>query len=109
MGSFDVVTEQDELDTREWRVTLAGEFDLLAAGEFDAVVDQAVGHGARLLTLDLGGVTFIDSSGLRALIRARAALAGADGHLTVAVISETAQRVLEIAGVLEDIQGRTDG
>jgi anti-anti-sigma factor len=47
---------------------VSGEFDLAAAGRFDRTAD-AQSLGAQSLVVDLSDVTFIDSSGLRALLR----------------------------------------
>ncbi len=46
----------------------AGELDLSTADRFDSVMARAKGNADPIL-LDLSGVTFIDSSGIRSLIR----------------------------------------
>ena len=52
-------------------LVVRGELDVYSAPSLDAAVDQALRDGARSLVLDLGEVGFIDSSGLRSMIRAR--------------------------------------
>jgi anti-sigma B factor antagonist len=47
---------------------LSGEFDLSAEQHFDRTV-EALSHDARAVVVDLSALTFIDSSGLHALVR----------------------------------------
>jgi anti-sigma B factor antagonist len=49
---------------------LRGELDIGTAPKLDEAVDRALDDGCREVVLDLGGTTFMDSSGLGALIRA---------------------------------------
>ena len=51
--------------------------------------------------LDLSGVTFLDSSGLHALLRARAYLAREDRSLVLVCPAGPARRVLDLASVLD--------
>jgi len=57
---------------------LSGELDASSAPQVDEAVDQLIAGGAGELLIDLGEVTFIDSSGLRSLIRARKNLGNSD-------------------------------
>jgi anti-anti-sigma factor len=50
-------------------VVLAGELELATTPRFMAAVQQLLDAGADAIRIDLGGVTFIDSTGLRALLR----------------------------------------
>jgi anti-sigma B factor antagonist len=68
--------------------------------ELEALIDA----DARLLVLDLSDVTFIDSSGLRTIVRARNALLARDGRLTCSGLSAAAAKVLEISGLLEQLR-----
>ncbi|MDP9399836.1 MAG: STAS domain-containing protein [Actinomycetota bacterium] len=52
------------------RVEVAGELDLSTGGELQDAVRRAVDEGRERLLVDLGGVTFIDSAGLGALLGA---------------------------------------
>jgi anti-anti-sigma factor len=52
-------------------VTAAGELDRSTAERFVACILEALGTKPRSITVDLHGVTFSDSSGLAALLRAR--------------------------------------
>jgi len=59
-------------------VVLAGELELATTPRFMAAVQQLLDAGAGAVRIDLGGVTFIDSTGLRALLR----LASRDPRIT---------------------------
>ena len=50
------------------------------------------------------GVSFLDSTGLRSIVRTSRLLAGSGGRLTVAGLSATAERVLQLTGVLEGLR-----
>lgn len=74
------------------RVQLTGELDLAAFERTRNLLVQA-DAGAGVI-VDLSAVTFIDSSGLRALIEARNQV-----ELTLSGVPESVQRVLEITGL----------
>ncbi len=57
-------------DAERTRVEIAGELDLTSGGELQEAVRRAVEEGGEELLVDLGGVTFMDSAGLGALLGA---------------------------------------
>jgi anti-sigma B factor antagonist len=87
-----------------WRVTVRGDLDIHSATSFDDIVDVVVDSGGRFLLVDMADVEFVDSSGLRSIVRASQRLAGMDGRLTVTGLSGAAARVLEITGLLEQLR-----
>ena len=101
MGIFAVSPEQGADDVHAWLVTISGDLDSEAVEPFDQAFDEVLAHGARLVTLDLSDVSFLDSTGLRSIVRAANRLADQDGRLTVAGLSGAAQRVLEITGLID--------
>ena len=81
---------------------LSGELDLWTASQlWDAVVDLSDGGDA--LTLDLAGVSFIDSGGLRQLIRISKRHAGKGGAVTLRSVPDRVVRLIELAGVGEEL------
>jgi anti-anti-sigma factor len=81
---------------------LAGEIDphtvdTLTAALAPTVADPAVDE----VVLDLAGVSFIDSSGLRAIISADVDLAARDARLVLRAPSESTRRLLEITDLLD--------
>jgi anti-sigma B factor antagonist len=62
---------------------LIGELDIGTGSQLEDAVDRALEAGARDVVVDLGGTTFLDSSGLGALIRAARAVDAARGTMGV--------------------------
>ena len=82
------------------RVTLTGELDLLTATEFAAALSTAI-HDSVLVIVDLSGLTFIDSSGLHAILTAHAHVRGSDRRLVLIPGPRQVQRLFEITGIEE--------
>jgi anti-sigma B factor antagonist len=81
------------------RVTPRGELDVATAPEVEQRLGEVRDSGADHVLLDLRQLSFMDSTGLRVVMRADAA-ARADGHTFEVVPGIPAvQRVLELAGV----------
>jgi anti-anti-sigma factor len=82
-------------------MTLSGELDIASAPSLEHALQDAVGSGPGRVIIDLGGVSFMDSTGLRALLLARES-AGGDGHeLVLRPGPRQVQRVFELSGTLD--------
>lgn len=84
---------------------LIGEIDLASIGALEAAIDateQDAAAGADVV-LDMTGVTFLDSSGLRVLVTANDRLASAGSRLVIRRPAASVLRVLEITGLLSTI------
>ena len=79
-------------------VAVAGDVDLAAADTLWSVLDEYVRPGASVV-VDCSRVAFLDSMGLRTLIRAQQKADAAGARLTLAAPSEAVLRVLTLAGV----------
>jgi anti-anti-sigma factor len=94
------VVEFQETDSADGTgvLSVTGEFDLAVVDEFLehalACLDRAPG-----IDVDLGGVSFIDSSGLGALVRVRKEAVARGKTLTLVDISPATNRLLEITGL----------
>jgi anti-sigma B factor antagonist len=76
-----------------------GEIDLFTAPRFEAFLTAALRDHPHLV-VDLRAVGFMDSTGLRALLHARRAIADAGGGICLLVTRDGAvARLLELAGV----------
>ncbi len=85
---------------REMRAAISGEVDHHAAREIMAELERQIGAGLpRRLTLDLGGVTFMDSSGIAVVLRARQRMGALGGAVSVVNAPVQAGKVLRAAGV----------
>ena len=68
----------------------------MALRELELAMDAAL---PSLLVLDFSGVTFMDSSGIALILRARQYMEQLDGCMVVSNVPEQAKRVLDAAGV----------
>jgi anti-sigma B factor antagonist len=99
--------EVPRLETRATTVggasalAVTGELDIETAPQLSEEVELAVWSTVGAFVLDLSGVTFLDSSGLHALLRARAFLAREDRLLVLVCPPGQARRVLDLASVLD--------
>ena len=86
--------ETDELAAGTARVVCRGRFNMAAAPEFRRHLDEVVAAGSSRVVVDLGEVTFVDSSGLGALVAGlkRARQAGGGRALRVFRVSICAGR-----------------
>ncbi len=86
-------------------LTLSGEIDHHGARAMMRELDQAVSTLLpRRLTLDLSGVTFMDSSGIALLMGAKRAMDRLGGSLRVTAIPTQPRKVLDAAGLGRLIQ-----
>jgi anti-sigma B factor antagonist len=89
---------------------LHGELDIGTAPKLDAAVDRALEDGCSEVVLNLAGTTFMDSSGLGALIRAARTVDARRG--TMEVLSppgSEARVVIEISRTGSVVGLRDDG
>ena len=107
MSLLRIDPQQDGAGDHAWRLDVTGDLDGSTVEMFDATIDDVIGRDGRLVVLDLTDVSFLDSSGLRSIMRASNLLAERDGRLTLAGLSGAAKRVLEVTGLLDRI--RDDG
>lgn len=86
------------------RIVPIGEIDMASANTFETVAEQVVLSSPDRIELDLGGVEFIDSSGLRSIVvlRNRARLENID--LVATGLSPAAQRILELTGLIDELR-----
>lgn len=85
---------------RNLLLELSGELDHHAARKAMEEMEMAIDAAVPLkLVLDLGGVTFMDSSGIALLLRARRRMEALGGNLMVCHVPDQARRVLNAAGI----------
>jgi anti-sigma B factor antagonist len=107
MARFEATTS---VDGQRAAVVLAGECDLSARDDCTTVLLSAVG-AAPTVVVDLGAVTFLDSSGVHALITAHHAALARGGRLSVVNAGGVVAHVLDLTGVggLLSPDGARDG
>lgn len=87
------------------RLTLDGELDIATVELLARHVDRALITRPRRLALDMGGVTVCDSTGIGALVEARAAALARGAQFGVVNARGITRRTMEIIGVLELLTG----
>ena len=83
------------------RLSLRGELDLAGIDRFEQLL---TGGGPATFVLDMRGLTFIDSSGLRALIMADERVRADGGRIIVVRGPERVNDVLEVTGVARRLE-----
>lgn len=84
-------------------VSAAGELDLHTAPGLKEALEEAIAGPQQTVVVDLGGVDFMDSTGLSVIIAAVASLAGTDRTLRVVTSSPRVTKVFTLTGVDEQI------
>ena len=82
-------------------VTLEGELDLASSKRLEDELMKLEDASPPMITLDLRGVTFIDSTGLSTLINADGRARKAERRLQIVAGSGAARRILRTVGLLE--------
>ena len=98
-SSFAVSLERDRAT-----VALSGEFDMAATFTIEPEVEKTLREpGLRAITLDLSGLTFIDSSGLGAIVELHAESRARGIALAIVPGPSHVQRVFETTGLSETL------
>lgn len=85
-------------------ISLSGDLDPATAPLLEDVIAKALDDGSvRRVVLDLSGLSFLDSSGLRVFVTAREALATRGAELVLRQPTDNTRRLLDITGLGEVI------
>ena len=82
-------------------VTLVGEVDILSVGELRRSATELEALMPAHVVFELAGLTFIDSSGINALVQGVKEIEAAGGTAVLAAPSPEARRVFEIIGLAQ--------
>lgn len=98
-----------------WTVVRAeGEIDIASVDTLESEIARVVEDGQTRVAVELSPVSFMDSTGLRALISSHHQLAERGGELALVVSDGPVRRLLEVSGLvgnlpvyptLEDLDG----
>ncbi len=75
-----------------------GRLDALTVPQFEEVLRQQLSQGTTNLVVDFGDVTYISSSGLRALLTARRLARSQGGDVKLARLSSRVYEIFEMVG-----------
>ncbi|HAV75901.1 MAG TPA: hypothetical protein DCX53_00960 [Anaerolineae bacterium] len=100
MDSFSVTSERKGNITI---VTVSGRVDSVTAARLDDELAKFV-HDNKQIVLDLNGVEYMSSAGIRAIAKALRSAEKAKGALKLASISKNVTEVLETVGMMQRMQ-----
>ncbi|AUY53379.1 STAS domain-containing protein [Streptomyces sp. CB01881] len=93
------------IEARPWAegtvLTLRGELDLDTVGSVEAALDAALAGPATVVVLDCGDLEFCDSTGLNAMLRARARAEAGGSRIELARPRPLVLRMLELTGATD--------
>ena len=95
--SFEVASRRS---AQTHHLVAEGELDIATVPALEGPFDAAAASDAESILVDLAGITFVDSTGLRLLIRMTEKCDG--GRLRIRT-SATVDRLLEITGLLDQL------
>jgi anti-anti-sigma factor len=82
-------------------LVLSGELDLASAPALEATIERTARGGTRAITLDLSGLTFIDSCGLRSILLAKQLCEARSYDFVLVPGQAQVQRLFELTGLLD--------
>ena len=97
-GRLTITSEQDGGTAR---LTLEGELDLASSVDVEQQLGAIEAAGPSRIVIDLGGLAFIDSTGLRTLIQADQRIRDAGSELVLRPGDDSIQRVFELTGAMD--------
>lgn len=83
---------------------LSGELDLSTLDHLETVLDGSLDGGPELVVLDLRNLTFLDSSGLRVMLRLHESQRKQGGRLVLIQGPRRVHRVLELTRADEELE-----
>ena len=81
-------------------VSVTGRIDAASASLLETEFSRLIEGGERRIIVDMGGLEYISSSGLRVLLAAKKNLKKVGGDLAIAALKPFVREVFEISGFL---------
>jgi len=97
VGGFAIVRR--DLDERACVISVDGELDLSTAPRLKWMLVDALEGGSCQVVIDLSNVTFMDSSGINALLRAHKKVAAYGGWIRMSAMSDHVLQAADITGL----------
>lgn len=80
-------------------VQLSGSFDITMVAKFRQQIDSMVAAGTKTALIDLADITFMDSSGLGALVAALKTLRAEGGQLYLCSMNDQIKMLFDLTGL----------
>lgn len=78
--------------------TANGRIDSRNAQEFEQTMSEAIGDGASIVILDLAGLSYISSAGLRAILVTAKTLRKREAKFALCSLQSAIKEIMEISG-----------
>jgi anti-sigma B factor antagonist len=98
------LTVQEIRADGDHRLVLAGELDIASTPILEATIAGLCENGRSAIVLDLSKVTFMDSTGLRAVLAADKLCQGYGHRFSLTGATGAVQRLFELTGVMGALQ-----
>ena len=89
---------QEDVDERTQVIALRGELDVSTVPALAEPLRRAIAGGKKAVAIDLGELTFLDSTGLMVLLNGLRRVIRQGGRLAIACTNPTVLRLFEITG-----------
>jgi anti-sigma B factor antagonist len=100
VGALKVTSERDgEIHS----IRLSGELDVATAGAVEDELSRVEATDASTIVIDLAGLTFMDSTGIRLLVNAAARTRKGNPRLALLRGGDAIQRVLQLTGLEDEL------
>jgi anti-anti-sigma factor len=103
MSSLECVVSPDGADG-ELLLCVSGELDLATERELSEVIGKALAKGPKRLVVDMAGVSFFSSTGLRVLMASNREAQELGCELALRAVPAQAVRILQITGTEDYFQ-----
>jgi anti-sigma B factor antagonist len=85
-------------------VELHGEIDAAASRDVIGAISKILHRGVPRVTVDLANVTFIDSSGMSALVRVNLQAKALGSQFSLRNAAGNARRALQVCGLIDQLE-----
>jgi anti-anti-sigma factor len=82
------------------RIALSGQFDIASADDATRALQALLNRGLDLVVVDLNGLDFMDSTGVKFLVEGRETARDRGVKLSLVHVGDPVRRVLKVAGVM---------
>jgi anti-sigma B factor antagonist len=104
MAEWDVEFEHGKADDGSPVLAVAGEIDLAVVQRLSQELADLIEHAGGVAIVDLSRVGFMDSSGVRELLKARKAAEQRNVKFMLRAPSDSCQHVLQVSGAWSEFE-----
>jgi anti-sigma B factor antagonist len=104
MAEWDVKFAHSKADDGSPVLAIAGEIDLAVVQRLAQELDDLIGHADAAAIVDLSRVGFMDSSGVRELLKARQSAERRNVVLMLRAPSDACKHVLQVSGAWKEFE-----